>query len=662
MTDIVKVYDNSGREVHLVSKIGKGGEGTTYLTNDQKVAKIYNNNKLTADKEEKLKLMVQQRICMSGVCWPEKLLYDGSKFIGYVMPKAIGKEMQKCLFIKPLLLQNFPNWNRVDLASLCISMLEKIIHLHDHGIIIGDINPLNILIAENGDVYFVDADSYQIGAFPCPVGTVNFTAPEIQGRDYKTFLRTKDHEYFAIATLLFMTLLPGKPPYSFQGGGNPGENIRARNFSYPFADEVNYKAPAGPWEFIWNDLSYEVKKGFHEVFKGGAKIDARQWLEILINYKSQLHRNLCAIDIFPTDDSSKLVDNVSISMNRKSKSLGEDLTILNKNLPDKIGVLELSTKAVKFLYGDASKLKDGFDFDKFKREADLVNAGKGLEADNTMNLNYFRSRVLPSIKNMVSKAHNAGITKMFGVATAAYRSATNNDEILKIIKQETGVNIKIISKDEEAMATLDAFIFSGTAVFSKLKQDIILIDQGGGSTEVVWFNRDNIEQQYSVNLGTTVLHNMLLVNTNSDTPISRALSDIDKAVKDKLAYYLSEYKIDSDREKSCISVGTAITKSTGKKGNKKQHLTILKRDDLQRKITSLEDRLVNQYSTMGKLADAMRLLGNSNDELDGDITMRLGLPMYLHLMDRFNINDVIVSGTGLWYGVYYRKMKDNNLL
>jgi hypothetical protein len=60
------------------------------------------------------------------------------------------------------------------------------------------------------------------------------------------------------------------------------------------------------------------------------------------------------------------------------------------------------------------------------------------------------------------------------------------------------------------------------------------------------------------------------------------------------------------------------------------------------------------------LADGIRSsAGNRNDDLDSQIVMRLGLPMYLYLMDRFNINEIIVSGTGLWYGVYYRKMLEN---
>lgn len=98
--------------------------------------------------------------------------------------------------------------------TLCITILKKLKYLHDRNVILGDINPNNILVVSPTEVYFVDTDSYQIEGFPCPVGTINFTAPEIQRKDFSTFLRTIGNERFAVATLLFMIMLPGKPPYS----------------------------------------------------------------------------------------------------------------------------------------------------------------------------------------------------------------------------------------------------------------------------------------------------------------------------------------------------------------------------------------------------------------------------------------------------------------
>ena len=60
------------------------------------------------------------------------------------------------------------------MISLSIDILRKIKYLHDHDVIIGDINLLNI-----------------------PIGTPEYTAPEIQGRDFRNFLsrynRTRDN-------------------------------------------------------------------------------------------------------------------------------------------------------------------------------------------------------------------------------------------------------------------------------------------------------------------------------------------------------------------------------------------------------------------------------------------------------------------------------------
>lgn len=98
-----------------------------------------------------------------------------NEFVGYLMPRARGVEIGKSIFKKPLFEKKLPNWNRKNLAELCVSILEKIDYLHKRNIILGDINPANILVVSPKEVYFVDTDSYQIENFPCPVGTDNFT-------------------------------------------------------------------------------------------------------------------------------------------------------------------------------------------------------------------------------------------------------------------------------------------------------------------------------------------------------------------------------------------------------------------------------------------------------------------------------------------------------
>lgn len=166
-------------------------------------------------------------------------------------------------------------------------------------IIVGDINALNILVETNGKIWFVDTDSYQIENFPCPVGTVNFTAPEIQGKDYANFIRTKNHELFAIATMIFMILFPGKPPYSQQGGESQSDNIKKMNFPYWCSEKSEVNPPEGSWNFIWSHLTAKVKENFCMTFKNNQRKNIEDWLEVLKKYKWAIENSYSTDELFP---------------------------------------------------------------------------------------------------------------------------------------------------------------------------------------------------------------------------------------------------------------------------------------------------------------------------------------------------------------------------
>jgi tRNA A-37 threonylcarbamoyl transferase component Bud32 len=285
----------------LVKEIGKGGEGSIFTTESKLICKIYKKERLTDLVLKKLELMVSKEVNISGVCWPREIVFNANgEFFGYAMEQARGKAIQRAMFVKPLLEQNFPEWNRKSLVDLAITILRKIRALNERNIIIGDINPLNILVHSSQEVYFVDTDSYQIEDFPCPVGTVNFTAPEIQGQHFAKFLRTPEHENFAIATLLFMILMPGKSPYSQQGGGYPREKIKRQDFSYPLGTQSNRKAPQGPWRFIWSHFPFQTKEAFYNNFKENNRKTAKEWLSIMWAYAKLLQRGYVSNEIFPT--------------------------------------------------------------------------------------------------------------------------------------------------------------------------------------------------------------------------------------------------------------------------------------------------------------------------------------------------------------------------
>jgi serine/threonine protein kinase len=319
-----KVFTLKYGEIELGREVSAGGEGTIYLTNQPNiVCKIYHPERLTSLRQKKIELMLSREVMFPGICWPVDIVKNSrGEFVGYLMPQANGKTMQTSMFVKPVLLKNFPHWRRSDLVEIAISFIRKMEYLHSLNIIVGDINPLNILVEEDKTVWFVDTDSYQIENFPCPVGTVNFTPPEIQGQDYGAFLRTKNHELFAVATMIFMILLPGKPPFAQQGGTSPADNIRGMNFPYWCENSQESNPPEGPWTMIWANLSKKIKDGFCWTFKQNKRGTLNDWKKILQQYHYNIKQGYNSNELFPL--TKKISDPMTVQCDKCGRQFEEN--------------------------------------------------------------------------------------------------------------------------------------------------------------------------------------------------------------------------------------------------------------------------------------------------------------------------------------------------
>lgn len=289
--------------VRLLRRLGGGSEGDVYETDGPSVAKIYKPQCNTSYRRDKLQLMIEHRAEFPGVCFPESLLFnENNEFVGYLMPRAKGIELQ-CLFNKNHMQQRFPNWQKIDLVQLCLTIVKKMEFLHSMNIILGDINANNILVESPTEVYFVDTDSYQIQDYPCPVGKECFTAPEILGLNYSEFLRTLENERFALAVLLFMVLMMGKHPYSRMDGGDSPDNIRLGLFPYAIGEISDKSIPMEDRVYIWSHLTYKLKNAFLSVFQADGehyqpaqRLTDRDWKVLLENYLYGLQHGMLEND------------------------------------------------------------------------------------------------------------------------------------------------------------------------------------------------------------------------------------------------------------------------------------------------------------------------------------------------------------------------------
>ena len=217
--------DEFDRRVTLGERVGpRGGEGEIFRIQGEpaSVAKLY-HQPADATKAEKLRRLrdLAKPVLTNIAAWPERLLFvasDRRQIAGFVMPFRAGQRVER-LYNPRDRRKDYPKagWDfLVHVARNCAAAFET---LHEHGVLMADVNEGNVLVADDGLVRLIDCDSYQVirpngVALTCDVGVPLWTPPELQGRALNGVVRTPDHDRFGLAVLVFHLLFMGRHPYA----------------------------------------------------------------------------------------------------------------------------------------------------------------------------------------------------------------------------------------------------------------------------------------------------------------------------------------------------------------------------------------------------------------------------------------------------------------
>jgi len=137
------------------------------------------------------------------------------------------------------------------------------------------------------------------------------------------------------------------------------------------------------------------------------------------------------------------------------------------------------------------------------------------------------SRTLQALKEFRAAISEHPVDRIVGVATSAVREATDRTSFLDRVKEETGLNIEVISGEEEARRTLLGVRYG----LEEDDQNLLVLDIGGGSTEWIVVTGGRIQEMKTLDIGVVKLTDRYLA---ADPPSENDQKRLIRAVEERL--------------------------------------------------------------------------------------------------------------------------------
>ena len=158
-------------------------------------------------------------------------------------------------------------------------------------------------------------------------------------------------------------------------------------------------------------------------------------------------------------------------------------------------VIDLGSNSVRMQISEIDAY-GGYTIKGYYRE--YVRLSENMGKEKTLKDEPMR-RTIQALKSFKARYSQFDHVVIKAVATAAVRQAKNQAEFLKKVKDETGIELNVISGNMEAY--LD---YLGVVNTLPVRNGIIM-DCGGASTELIWLQNGECKQRISIPIGAVVL-------------------------------------------------------------------------------------------------------------------------------------------------------------
>ena len=141
--------------------------------------------------------------------------------------------------------------------------------------------------------------------------------------------------------------------------------------------------------------------------------------------------------------------------------------------------LDLGTNSCRMLVAQPK----GSQFHVVDSFSKSVQLGQGLEGSGRLS-RASMARTVQALHICKKKLKKHNVSRMRLIATEACRRASNGRAFMNLIQRETGLKMEIIKPEEEARLA----VVSCAPLVSTRTEQLLVVDIGGGSTELVWID------------------------------------------------------------------------------------------------------------------------------------------------------------------------------
>ena len=301
----------------------------------------------------------------------------------------------------------------------------------------------------------------------------------------------------------------------------------------------------------------------------------------------------------------------------------------------RVAAIDIGTNTVLMLIADVDRINS---LRVIRDEHAIARLGEGVDESKLIAPKAVE-RALTILERHQKVADREKVERIVACGTSAFRDADNRDEVVELVRERVGINVEVISGEEEAELTYAGAVSAFIA--ADKQEEFLVLDIGGGSTELTYGKSLSVTSRVSLDVGCVRLTERVL---RTAPPSIEALHAAQSLIRGLVSQI--------EKQPTAQMIGVAGTLTTLAALN--LNLKYFDPEKVGGHVLSLGKvkQLFQEFSrmTVDEIAAFPQVLPGRTDVL------LAGIMILVEVMETLGVDEITVSERGLSYGLAMREV------